>query len=190
MPMCAAGGQSKRYEEHALVLDVRMRARSATVRGREGTMVTALGDGRFTLLEIMASDGAAPRPGQRICIGREGRDGVEAVLGRIPYAQASPAAQAELRGAVEKIVGYQEERFVEYANTAGPLTQHVHALEMMPGVTKAQAMAMVEERQERKFSSYRDIEERAGVEGAAGRMAQMVLDEITGEARTRLFAKP
>ena len=189
MLMYGAGGQSKRYEEHALVLDVRMRSRSATVRGREGTMVTALGDGRFTLLEIMASDGAAPRLGERICIGREGRTGVEAVLGRIPYAEASAAAQAELRGAVEKIVGYQEDRFVEYVNTAGPLTQHVHALEMMPGVSKAQAMAAVEERREGKFSSYRDIEERAGIRGVAGRMAQMILDEITGEARTRLFAK-
>lgn len=187
--MRGAGGQS-RYEEHALVLDVRMRARSATVRGREGTMVTALGDGRFSLLEIMAADGPPPKVGERVCIGKEGRAGVEAVLGRIPYEQASPDARARLRGAVEKIVEYQEGRFVEYVNAAGPLTQHVHALEMMPGVGKSQAMDMVEERRERKFSSYADIEQRGGVEGAAGRIAQMILDEITGEARTRLFAKP
>lgn len=183
------GGQPKKYEEHAVVLDVRTRARSATVRGREGTMITALGDGRFTLLEIMAAEGASFKPGERISIGKEGRTKADAVLGRIPYSGASPAAQAELRGAVESIVRDQEARFVGYVNTAGPLTQRVHALEVMPGVGRMQTRAIVEEREKKMFESYADIEARTDLADPASLIAQRILDEITGEARTCLFVK-
>lgn len=186
--MRGPGGQY-RYEERALVLDVRTRARSSTVRGREGTMATALGDGRFSLLEIMAAGGASLRPGELVCIGKEGRTKAEAVLGRMKYADISPPAQARLRGAVESIVARQEARFVEYVNTAGPLTQHAHALEAIPGIGRAGARAIVEERGVKKFSSYKDIEERTGLAGPAGQIAQRILDEITGEARTCIFAK-
>lgn len=182
-------GWQSRYEEHALVLDVRTRGRSATVRGRDGTMVTGLGDERFSLLEILAAPGASFKIGERVCVGREGRAKVEAVLGRIPYAKISPAAKAELRGAVESVVKSKEARFVEYVNTAGQLTHRVHALEMIPGVGRMHARAIVEERERAKFSSYQDLEKRADFADPAVQIAQRIMEEITGEARTCLFAK-
>lgn len=187
--MYGAGGQPKRYEEHAVVLDVRPHSRSTTVRGREGTMVTALGEGKFTILEVLAAPDASLRPGDRICIGKEGRTNVEAVLGRIPYPDASPAARAELRGAVEAVVRGREDWFVEYVNTAGQLTQRTHALEMIPGIGRMHMKAIVEEREKRRFGSYRDLEMRVDLEDPAARIAERIMDEITGEERTCLFTK-
>ena len=187
--MREAGGQSTRYEEHAIVLDSMSRSRATTVRGRDGTIVTALGDGRFTLLEILAVQDASFETGERIGIGKEDRAKVDSVLGRIPYPRISPIAKMELQGAVESIVKYQEKRFVEYVNTAGQLTQRVHALEMIPGVGKMHARAIMEEREKKKFSSYGDMERRADFADPAARIAQMIIEEITGEARACLFTK-
>ena len=187
--MYGAGGHSTRYEEQAIVLDSRPRSRAVTVRGRDGTIVTALGDGRFTLLEILAVQDATFKLGERIRIGKEDRAKVDSVLGRIPYSRISAVAKMELQGAVESIVNYQEERFVEYVNTAGQLTQRVHALEMIPGVGKMHARAIIEEREKKRFVSYLDMERRADFADPAARIAQMIIEEITGEARTCLFTK-
>ena len=48
--------QSRKYEEYAYVLDFSTRGRSKTVRGREGVIVTALGEERLTLLEVLGLD--------------------------------------------------------------------------------------------------------------------------------------
>lgn len=187
--MYGAGGHSIRYEEHAIVLDSRPRSRATTVRGRDGTIVTALGDGRFTLLEILAVQDASFKPRERICIGKDNRAKVDSVLGRIPYSKISPVAQMELQWAVESIVNKQEERFVGYVNTAGQITQRTHALEMIPGVGKMHARAIIEEREKKGFVSYQDMERRADFADPAARIAQRIVEEITGEARTCLFTK-
>ena len=45
--------QLRKYEEHAYVLDYKSHTRAATVSGRTGTIVIALGEERLTLLEIL-----------------------------------------------------------------------------------------------------------------------------------------
>ena len=43
----------RRYEEYAYVLDFTQRAKSSTVRGREGMIIQAIGEERLTLLELL-----------------------------------------------------------------------------------------------------------------------------------------
>ena len=45
--------QSRKYEEYAYVLDFCSMTKSKTVRGRDGIIITALGEERLTLLEIL-----------------------------------------------------------------------------------------------------------------------------------------
>ena len=47
--------QLRKYEEYAYVLDYKSRGKSTTVRGRTGVIVTALGEERLTLLEILGA---------------------------------------------------------------------------------------------------------------------------------------
>ena len=58
--------QSRKYEEYAYVLDFTTRGRSKTVRGREGVIVTALGEERLTLLEVLGSDESEFEIGEKI----------------------------------------------------------------------------------------------------------------------------
>ena len=63
--------QSRKYEEYAYVLDFSTRGRSKTVRGREGIIVTALGEERLTLLEILGLDESEFEIGEKIYIGKK-----------------------------------------------------------------------------------------------------------------------
>jgi len=118
----------RKYEEYAYVLDFNPRGKSSTVRGRDGIIITAIGEDRLTLLEVLGVPNSTFDVGERIYIGKEGRTKVLSVLGKLEYEHISSSAQSELRGVVENIVTHNETRFVDYLNNARPLTPRIHAL--------------------------------------------------------------
>ena len=61
----------RKYEEYAYVLDFNSRGRSTTVRGREGIILTAIGEERLTLLEILGVENSTFEIGEKIFIGKE-----------------------------------------------------------------------------------------------------------------------
>ena len=72
--------QLRKFEEHAYVLDFKSRGHSSTVRGRIGIIVTAIGEDRLTLLEILGLENSTFDVGERIYIGKEGRTKVQSVF--------------------------------------------------------------------------------------------------------------
>ncbi|HJS69133.1 MAG TPA: DUF655 domain-containing protein, partial [Nitrososphaera sp.] len=82
-------GQPRKYEEYAYVLDFTPRGKSITVRGREGVIIQAIGEERLTLLELLGVQNTNVDLGERLYIGREGRDKVSSVLGRLEYNDVS-----------------------------------------------------------------------------------------------------
>ena len=171
------------------MLDFTPRGKSQTVRGREGIIVTAIGEDRLTLLEVLGIENSTFDVGERIYIGREGRTKVQSVLGKMDYEKISSSAQTELPSVIEKIVTDNESRFVEYLNNARPLTPRIHALELIPGIGKTYMKTMLEEREKKKFESYDDLQERVGFKEPIKHISQRILDEITGESRMNLFVK-
>ena len=140
----------RKYEEYAYVLDFNPRGKSSTVRGREGIIITAIGEDRLTLLEVLGVPNSTFEVGERIYIGKEGRTKVLSVLGKMDYEHVSSSAQSELSTVVEKIVTENESKFVEYLNNARPLTPRIHALELIPGIGKTYMKTMLEEREKKK----------------------------------------
>ena len=180
---------SRRYEEYTYVLDFNPRGRSSTVRGREGIIVTVIGEDRLTLLEILGTPNSTFDAGERIYIGREGRTKALSVLGKMDYSRISMSAQNELPGVVEKIVIHNEARFVDYLNNARPLTPRIHALELIPGIGKMYMKAMLEEREIKRFESYDDLQDRVGLKDPIRHISERIIDEITGKSRMNLFVK-
>lgn len=179
----------RRYEEWAYVLDSQARARSVTMRGREGIIVTAIGEGRMTLLEILGISNSTFEVGEKIYIGKNEREKVQAVLGKISYSRLSNTAKSELRGVIAKLVSDNEKRFIEYINQAQPLTPRIHALALIPGVGRTYMEIIIEERKKKKFESFDELRDRVGFKEPARHIAQRIVDEITGETRINLFAK-
>ena len=136
----------RKYEEHAYVLDYNSRGKSATVKGRDGVIIIAIGENRLTILEILGVPNSTFEIGEKIFIGKEGRTKVLSVLGKLDYEHISSSAQTELETVVDNIVTENESRFIEYLNKAQPLTPRIHALELIPGIGKTYMKIMIEER--------------------------------------------
>ena len=187
--MYVAHNPPRKYEEHAYVLDFNSRGKSTTVRGREGIIVTAIGEDRLTLLEILGVDNSTFEIGEKIYIGKEGRTKVLSVLGKMDYDYISSSAQSELETVITNIVTIHESKFVEYLNNAQPLTPRIHALELIPGIGKTYMKTMLEEREKKKFESYQDLQERVGFKDPVKHISERIIDEITGQSRMNLFVK-
>ena len=181
--------QSRKYEEHAYVLDFCSMAKSKTVRGRDGIIITALGEERLTLLEILGVEDSIFDIGEKIYIGKEGRTKVQSVLGKLDYEQISGSSQSELSNVVKTIVTNNEERFVDYINNAQPLTPRKHSLELIPGIGKTYLKLIIEQINKQKFLNYQDMEERAGLKEPVNHLSKRILEEISGETQFRLFVK-
>ena len=179
----------RKYEEHAYVLDFNARGKSTTVRGREGIIVTAIGEDRLTLLEVLGVPNSTFEVAEKIYIGKEGRTKVLSVLGKMEYEKISDSAKSELAAVVDKIVTSNEKRFVDYLNNAQPLTPRIHALELIPGIGKTYMKTMLEEREKKKFESFAELQERVGLKEPTKHIAERILEEITGETRMNLFVK-
>ena len=179
----------RKYEEYAYVLDFVQRGKSTTVRAREGIIIQAIGEEHLTLLELLGIQNISFEVGERLYIGREGRDKVVSVLGRLEYRDISQSAKNELSNIVEKIVVANEKRFVDYINMAPPVTPRIHALELIPGIGKTYMMTIIKERDKKKFESFTEIQNRVGLRDPAKLIAKRIIDEIAGEERRNLFVR-
>ena len=181
--------QPRKYEEYAYVLDYNAKGKALTVRGRQGVVVTAIGEDGLTLLEILGSEDSVFDVGEKIYIGKEGRTKVQSVLGKLDYEQISGSAQSELNNVVQEIVENNEQRFVDYVNNAQPLTPRKHSLELLPGIGKTYLKVIIEQINKQKFIDYRDLEERAGLKDPVHHISKRIMEEITGATQFRLFVK-
>jgi putative nucleotide binding protein len=179
----------RKYEEYAYVLDFTLRGKSNTVRGREGIIIQAIGEERLTLLELLGVQNMSFEVGERVYIGREGRDKVMSVLGRLDYPNITQSAKNELPNIVQIIVVANEKRFIDYMNISQPITPRIHALELIPGIGKTYMMTIIKERDKKRFESFEDIQNRVGLRDPAKLISKRIIDEIAGEARMNLFVR-
>jgi putative nucleotide binding protein len=179
----------RKYEEYAYVLDYTLRGKSSTVRGREGLIIQGIGEEHLTLLELLGVQNTNFEVGERVYIGREGRDKVMSVLGRLEYDAISQPAKNDLPTIVEKIVIQNEKRFVNYVNNTQPITPRIHALELIPGIGKTYMLHIIKEREKKRFDSFADIQSRVGLRDPAKLIVKRVVDEIAGQARMNLFVR-
>ncbi len=171
------------------MLDFNPRGKSSTVRGKDGIIITSIGEDRLTFLEVLGVPNSTFEIGEKIYIGKEGRTKILSVLGKMEYDKISSSAQSELNLVVETIVTVNEQKFVAYLNNAQPLTPRIHALELIPGIGKIYMKTMLEEREKQKFESYQDLQDRVGFKEPIKHISERILDEITGESRMNLFVK-
>ncbi len=179
----------KKYEEFACVLDFLPRGKSAVIKGREGPMVQAIGEERLTLLELLAMENQNFELGEKVKIGKEGREKIVSVLGKLAYEELSPDARGSLPVVVESLVKANEGKYVAYFNDLQPLTPRLHGLELIPGIGKTFMKEIVEMREKQPFTSFNDIQERVGLREPAKMIAKRIVEELSGDSRVNLFVK-
>ena len=179
----------KRYEEFAYVLDFLQEGKSVVIKGREGPIIQAIGEERLTLLELLAVEERDFDLGEKLRIGREGRDKIVSVLGKLAYEDLTPEAKSQLPSVCETIVKSKEAKYVAYFNDLQPLTPRLHGLELIPGIGKTFMKTIVDQREKQPFGSFEDIQSRTGLREPAKLVAKRVVEEISGDSRVNIFIK-
>jgi len=175
-------------EEFAVVLDFLPSGRAQ--EAKKEPMAQVIGETYFTLLEIVAKPDASLSVGERIYIGRDVRDKVDHIKGRVLFADLTPASRRELAPVVRRIVSARESQFVEFLNRAGAINIRAHAIEQLPGIGKKHLEDLLSERDKQKFASFDDVKARIPHIGSVEDVfVNRILEELTGESKYYLFAK-
>lgn len=182
----------RKYEEYALVLDYLRHGRqgSGYRMYRSGGVVQLVGELYFTLLEAALKENTSAAIGERLFLGKEPREKIAFIVGRISYDDLTNTAQSELVSVLEKLVLEQEPRFIEFFNGAQALTPRMHALELLPGVGKRYMWTLIEARERQPFRSFEDMKQRTGIREPAKLLVKRLLQELSEkETKYRLFTR-
>jgi putative nucleotide binding protein len=184
----------KRYEENAYVLDFLPHGKPGfRPTGRAGyhagALIQCVGEEFFTLLEALVKEGLMLKPGDRVHVGKESRDEVTYIIGRIGFEELTAAAKSELPSVISKIVLIREKWFVNFFNTARAVTPRMHALELVPGIGKKYMWQVINERQRKPFESFEDLQKRTELPNPVKLITKRVMEELEGESKYRLFTR-
>jgi putative nucleotide binding protein len=158
---------------------------------RKEPVVQLLGTRFFTLLEATVNPNATIVMGQKLCVGKEGREEVSHIKGRIRYDQLTNGAREFLPTMIKKAIQERENDFVGFINTAKPISIRVHTLDLLPGIGKKNMEAILRERELKPFESFADVHQRVtSLADPVGVFIHRILSELEGKEKYYLFTKP
>jgi putative nucleotide binding protein len=176
-------------EEHARVIDFLPDGRAAD-RERE-PVAQLLGEKYFTLLEVSIKRGTQCVLGQRLYIGKDAREQVEKIKGRIDFSDLTAAARSELPLVTKQIIHDREAEFVNMFNKAGPISIRLHQLELLPGIGKKHLKEILDSRSEKPFETFKELQSRVSLlPDPVNLIATRVAEELQGSSKNYLFVRP
>lgn len=184
----------KRYEENAYVLDFLPHGKPGlhpTGRAgyRAGALIQCVGEEFFTVLEALVKEGLMLKPGDRVYVGKDSREEVTYIIGRINFEELTAAAKAELPSVINRIVMNREEWFVHFFNTSQAITPRMHALELVPGIGKKYMWQVINERTRKPFESFDDLQKRTELPSPSKLITKRIMEELEGDSKYRLFTR-
>lgn len=152
----------ERREENALILDYLslgyVQNDMSKFKGK--AIAQAIGADYFTLLELTPIKDSEFDIGDTVYIGRDRSKAKARVFSKLDFENLTATSRIELDYAIRDLVMEQEDKFVEFFNTAGPISTRLHKLELIPGIGKKHMWKLIEARKEKPFESFEDISER------------------------------
>jgi putative nucleotide binding protein len=126
---------------------------------------------------------------ERVYIGKDRRENINRIIGRIGYNDLTANAKAELLSVLEELIANQEQRFVAFFNNSQAITPRMHALELLPGIGKKSMWQIINAREKKPFTSFKDIQSRTSVGDPSKVIAKRIMDELTGGEKYRIFSR-
>jgi len=182
--------EKRRYEEVAYALDFIPRGKAGFGRAYiADPVVQMIGEEFFTLLEATVRSDTTVNLHEKLHIGKETRDKVNHILGRIAYDKLTPTAKSELPVAIEEIVKQHEDKFVQFFNSAQAITPRMHTFELLPGIGKTYMWQIVNQRERKPFQSSQDIQKRTEIPSPMKSVVKRVIEELTSDQKYHLFIR-
>jgi putative nucleotide binding protein len=179
------------YEEYAYVLDYLQYGRPVSDKQRHLALPTVqvIGETYFTLLEAEVRPGAQVNLHERVYIGKDRREKINRIIGRIGYNDLTANSKAEVLSVLEELIANHEQRFVTFFNNSQAITPRMHALELLPGIGKKSMWQIINAREKKQFTSFKDIQDRTSVGDPIKVIAKRILDELSGGEKYRIFSR-
>ena len=179
-------------EENAVVLDFLPNGYPFDKRPshKKTAIVQALGKERFSLLELVPKKDIFVQPYEEVYIGEGKREKIHHILGRLPMEKLTATAKTELEFVVKDMIKGNEKLFVEFFNSAQPLTTRMHQLELLPGLGKKHMWEILDARKDKPFESFADLKKRVKLMPDPEKaIIKRILKEISGKEKHRIFVE-
>lgn len=186
-------------EECAVVLDYLSRGYVKSDMSKFGgkPIAQAIGTEQFTLLELAPKNGVDLEIQDRVYIGKGKRDKIYKVLGKLDYENLTATARIELDYAIRDVVEANEDKFIEFFNTADSVSTRMHSLELIPGIGKKYMWDIIKTREQKPFESFKDFSERLPtLADPAGMIVNRIKQELDttkprrGKNKYYIFTQP
>ena len=177
-------------EDYAIVLDFLQHGYPFDRRPshKKTPIAQAIGRDHFTLLELVPKPDIFLQPYEEVYIGIEKRDKVHHINGKLEVHKLTATASQELHHVVENLIMRHEQRFVQFFNTAAPLTTRMHQLELLPGLGKKHMWEIIEARDAKSFENFDDLRQRVKLMPDPKKiLSQRIISEIEGREKHNLF---
>lgn len=173
-------------EEYAIVLEYL--PNGYPLEKKMMPIAQAIGEQNLTLLELVPRRGITLERGEKVYIGEGKRDKVYYILGRLHRERITESAKNQMQEFVDKMVGEQEKKFVEFFNRAEAINKRVHQIELLPGFGKKHMMEILEKREEKPFEGFDDMRKRIpNLPDPRKAVEKRIFHELTEMERQNLF---
>ena len=154
-------------------------------------VVQLIGVKYFTLLEASVKPNSTVVLGQKMYVGRDKREEIIHIKGRIKHTDLTGAAREFLPTMLRKGIEEREAEFINFINNSKPISIRVHTLDLMPGIGKKNMEAILSEREKKPFESFADLHQRVpSLVDPVGVFVHRIVNEIEGKEKYYLFTKP
>lgn len=173
-------------EENAIILDYL--PYGYPLEKKMMPLAQAIGTKFFTLLQLTPRRGIKLEINETVYIGEGKRDKIYYIQGRLPENKLTETARTQLHAFVEKYIAENEQKFVDFFNTAEPINTRMHQLELLPGFGKKHTEAILKERVNKPFESFEDLKKRvSNLPDPKKSIEKRMVEEITEKEKYNLF---
>ena len=153
-------------------------------------IVQAIGKSHFVLLELVPKRDISLQPHDEVYIGEGKREQIHHINGKLQPSKLTSTASAELKFVIERVVKEREKDFINFFNTAQPLSTRMHSIELIPGMGKKRMWEILEARKEKPFESFEDLKKRVKlIPDPFNALVDRIVKEIMGEEKHLLFVR-
>jgi putative nucleotide binding protein len=173
-------------EEYAIILDYL--PNGYPLEGKMMPIAQAIGEVNLTLLELAPRRGVSLEVGEKVYIGKDKRDKIYYILGRLHREKITEHAKEQLKERIKKVVEENENKYVEFFNKSDAINKRLHQIELLPGMGKKHMQEIVEKREEKEFESFEEMKSRIqNLPDPEKAIERRIFEEMTTEERYHLF---
>lgn len=176
----------KKKDDYVIVLDYL--PHGYPLEGKMRPVLQAIGENHLSLLELAPVRGTSFTLKEKVYIGPEKRDKIYYIIGRLKREKLTETAKIQLQEFVDKVVGEQEKKFVDFFNNAKAINMRLHQIELLPGFGKKHTEDILAVRKDKPFKSFEDMKSRVtSIPDPKKAIEKRILEEITENQRHYLF---